>query len=108
MTAAIEGRERRLLVFDGDGSQFCPGGEPCSICNVRQTPTGKPRAFVRVRKRLAVGTWPVAQLCPDCICRALLQVERLGLWGEVSPAIRAAIRRMLTKRTKLVPARSAS
>lgn len=93
---------KTTLIFDGDGAQYLSSGDPCSLCGCRQTPWGKPRAFIRVRRKVNPGaSKQVAQLCPDCIARAVLQVERLSLWSEVSPAVRAAVKRMINKRRRV-------
>ncbi len=89
------------LVFDVDGAQYC-GGEPCSLCGIRQTPTGKPRAFVRVRQKVKGGTRELNWICPDCVGRLVMQVEKLGLWSEMSPAVQGAITRMLARRRRVL------
>lgn len=90
------------LVFDADGSQFLPSGEPCSLCGIRMSTVGmwspsNPRAFIRVRRKVPGGTDPVAMLCPTCIARALLQVGRHDLLKYVNPTVLAAIDRMIDK-----------
>jgi hypothetical protein len=92
---------RRKLVFDGDGSQFLPDtGLPCSVCGKHQLPEDVPsQVFIRVREKLANGTTRHLMLvCPDCVARMFLQVERLSLWNQVSGVVMAAIKRLFEKR----------
>lgn len=93
---------KRALIFDGDGARYIPGDSPCTLCGTPQEIDTAPRVFIRVREKLAHGTREVALLCPDCIARAVLQVERLSLWRDVSGAVRAAIQRMIAKRRKRI------
>ena len=93
---------RRELIFDVDGSQYGPWGAPCSLCNVRQDPTVALLSFVRVREKLGDHSEHVAYLCPDCVARAMIQVERCGLWRQLSGAVAAAVKRVLSRRQKLV------
>lgn len=81
---------KRPLVFDGDGTHNGPNSESCTLCQKDDTPWG--HVVIRVREKIEGGTRPVALLCPDCIARAVLQVERLGLWRHVSRVVMMAIR----------------
>lgn len=70
------------LIFDGDGSQYA-GEEPCTSCGERQQIHCPPTVFVRIRRAQrtnSAASREVAWLCPDCVARAMLQIERLGLW----------------------------
>lgn len=87
------------VVFDGDGSQYIPGhSQPCTLCGIWQGIVRPPTTFVRVRRRVDGGTREVAWLCPDCIGRAMIQVNRLGLLRQMRPTVRGALRRMINKR----------
>ena len=100
MTTEITKPGRRKLIFDGDGSQFLPNGKPCSFCGRKMEPEDMPPPiFIRVREKLANGsTREIAHVCPDCVGRAFLQVERLSLWGQVSGQVVAAIKRVFEKK----------
>jgi hypothetical protein len=92
---------RRKLIFDGDGSQYTDGGQPCSLCGQHQT-IGDPinRVFIRVREKLANGSsQELAHVCPDCVARMFLQVTRLNLWNQVSAVVMTAIKRLFEKRS---------
>lgn len=85
----------RKLVFDGDASQTTArdfGGEPCTLCH------GRPPTLIRVREKVAGGTQPVAFVCPDCVARMFVQVERLSLWHTVSGVVLRAIHKVLLKK----------
>lgn len=100
MSAAIEVRgKRRSLIFDVDGSQYAPGGSPCTLCGCRQDAFDDraPRAFVRVREKVDHGSVVVAQLCPDCIARAVVRVDRHQLWAWVSRPVQVAILAMVKR-----------
>ncbi len=91
---------KRQLVFDGDGSQYTDSGFPCSVCGKRQR-IGDPQnqVFIRVREKLATGgTRHLMLVCPDCVARMFLQVERLSLWNQVSGVVMAAIKRLFEKK----------
>lgn len=85
---------KRQLVFDGDGSQYGDAGLPCSVCGKHQVH----EVFIRVREKVPGGTRHLMLVCPDCVARLFLQVERLDLWRHVSGVVMAAIRRLLEKR----------
>lgn len=92
---------KRQLVFDGDGSQFTPDtGLPCSVCGKHQTVGDRPsQVFIRVREKLTTGgTRHLMLVCPDCVARMFLQVERLSLWDQVSGVVRSAIKRLFEKK----------
>lgn len=91
----------RKLIFDGDASQFMPdSGEPCTLCGVHQNvyDDKAPTTFIRVREKVGGGTKEIAFVCPDCVARMFLQVERLSLWGQVSGTVLAAIKRLFVKK----------
>lgn len=89
---------RRKLIFDGDGSQFLPDtGLPCHFCGIHQTPEDA-MIFIRVREKLESGTREIGHVCPDCVARMFLQVERLNLWKYVTGQVMAAIKRLFKKR----------
>ena len=104
MTTDLAKRGKRELIFDVDRSQFLPTGSPCSICGERQDPFGRHVSFVRVREKLGDHSEPVAWLCPDCVARAMIQVERHGLWKQLSGAVAAAVARVLARKRQVVPA----
>lgn len=93
---------RRSLVFDADASHYTPQGSPCSLCGVRHSIEAPPTGFIRVRERVPGGTRDVALLCPDCIGRAIIQVERVGYWSQMGAGVRSAIQRVLAKRAKRI------
>jgi len=91
----------RRLVFDGDASQFMPDtGTPCTLCGVHQNvyDDKAPTTFIRVREKIEGGTHTIAFVCPNCVARMFLQVERLSLWNQVSGTVMAAIKRLFTKK----------
>ncbi len=96
----IEKPGKRQLVFDGDASQFAPdSGLPCSVCGVHQSVDDKLHTcFIRVREKIPGGTRHLMLVCPDCVARMFLQVERLSLWNQVSGVVMAAIRRLFEKK----------
>jgi hypothetical protein len=83
------------LIFDVDGAQYLPTGEPCTVCGVHQGIEHPPRALVRIRRKAGGRSTEVAFLCPDCVGRAMIQINRCNLLGQMSPAVRAALRRMI-------------
>lgn len=91
---------RRRLIFDADASQFMPadmGGKPCSLCGVHQEIHSNPRTFIRVREKIQGGSREIAHVCPDCVARLFLQVERHKLWDQVTAVVRSAIERIFKK-----------
>lgn len=98
---------KRQLIFDGDGSQYTESGLPCSVCGKHQrVDDSQNQVFIRVREKLAAGgSRHLMLVCPDCVARLFLQVERLNLWNQVSGVVMAAIKRLLAKRRTKVEAK---
>lgn len=99
MTAALASRGKRALIFDVDAAQYGDAGAPCSLCGVRQVPAVL-LSFVRVRQKLGDHSKELAWLCPDCVARAMIQVERCGLWRQLSAAVATAVKRVLTRKAE--------
>jgi hypothetical protein len=100
MTQEIAKTGKRKLIFDGDGSQYTSAGLPCRLCGVHQTVDDMPPSvFIRVREKLEDGSSRlVMHVCPNCVARLFLQVERLSLWNQVSGVVMAAIKRVFEKK----------
>lgn len=82
-------------------------GIPCTVCGAHQS-TDQQRTYIRAREKLADGSTRIVTLvCPDCVARMFLQVERLDLWSQVSGIVMSAIRRALDKRREKGEAKAA-
>ncbi len=85
----------RNLIFDGDASQTTAaeyGGSPCTIC------LNRPPTLIRIREKVPGGSKELMFVCPNCVGRLFVQVERLGLWKDVSAVVQRAMAKVLGRR----------